>query len=166
MATREHNQPSNAALPSVFYSFGNRCESLCLLQLPVLKVSPERKIKEQDSALASSSISSSFHLTASSLISLELYQGSSLHLWYSRSPSSLLFSLRLSVCLPACLSLGFRLSVPGSGIIAVEINPSDAISPFLSLKTSPPPSTTRGRQSGILFALFHARPPPPRLGPL
>lgn len=138
MATREHNQPSNAALPSVFYSYGNRCESLCLLQLPVHKVSPERKIKEQDSALASSSISSSFHLTASSLISLELYQGSSLHLWYSRSP---LFSSLLSPPqrLPACRSLGFRLSVPGSGIIAVEINPSDAISPFLSLKTSPPP---------------------------
>lgn len=83
-------------------------------------------------------------------------------------PPLLFSSLSASApaCLPACLSLGFRLSVPGSGIIAVEINPSDAISPFLSLKTSPPPPTTRSSQSGISVAFDHARHPLPSLGPI
>lgn len=159
MATREHNQPSSAALRTVFYSYGNRCESLCLLQLPVHK---DQRTGFGFSFLLDFLLISPHCLFINQLGIVSRFFPPPLSI-HAPPFSSLLSPPQRP---PAYLSLGFRLPVPGSGIIAVEINPSDAISPFLSLKTSASPSTTRSSRSGISVAFDHARHPLPSLGPI
>lgn len=74
-----------------------------------------------------------------------------------------MLSLSLSASASACLPFGFHLSVPGSGIIAVEINPPMQFFLFVS-ENIRLASETWNSQTGVSVVFDHAEYPLTSLG--